>query len=286
MYVEVRGQFAKVSSLLALCEAWGGIQGIRPDNNFLYLLSHPRKVIMRMTWWVKGKRKNTKRFGMWEDRSRGQFRGHWMWWLLQNQVENTVTELKLRVEWVREGNDIGLALVSLFEDHSFSISLVACSWSTVTISYYSGLAHVTPKTSSLFSLSYVGLLLNTTVVSHSPGFWVFLGFYIYSLFCPQKDVWNLVFRILFNLLSFDFCPNQMDWVSIYWKCICEIWWRKIGVGELFPKTKKKNMLDLSKNVIWSVLFNDIQIEQDFMELLASTLNTPFLRKTPTQPVVL
>lgn len=43
MYVEVRGQFAKVSSLLALCEAWGGIQGIRPDNNFLYLLSHPRK---------------------------------------------------------------------------------------------------------------------------------------------------------------------------------------------------------------------------------------------------
>lgn len=58
------------------------------------------------------------------------------------------------------------------------------------------------------------------------------------------------------------------------------------MGELFPKTKKKNMLDLSKNVIWSVLFNDIQIEQDFMELLASTLNTPFLRKTPTQPVVL
>lgn len=43
----------------------------------------PERVIMRMTWWVKGKRKNTKRFGMWEDRSRGQFRGHWMWWLLQ-----------------------------------------------------------------------------------------------------------------------------------------------------------------------------------------------------------
>lgn len=45
----------------------------------------------------------------------------------KSHVDNTVTELKLRVEWVREGNDIGLALVSLFEDHSFSISLVACS---------------------------------------------------------------------------------------------------------------------------------------------------------------